>query len=281
MQKINNQFPFPEMNTIFKIIFFLLLSVHCKTGIAQLKDGLKLYSEKQVNFNHPDGTYTNKMLQDDFGNGNYPVHRGFASIENGTYKITFKKGEKVSNTGAAVQLNIQPEKQYTLQYRIKYDTNFQQGLHGKQFGFVIGVGYDGGRGEEARTNGNGGSVRLQFDAHDSTVSNQLYVYHSNMKGKYGENPGNQKFNFKKGEWNTIRMTVTMQSSSNTADGKIEVWCNGIKKIQIDSMLFVRDEPSRMITKLSFESFPGGGGAIPAYDNYVYVDDLEWYVGVKQ
>ncbi len=269
------------MNIILKIILFILFSMHGKLVIAQKQEGPKLYAKKQVNFNHPDATYTNDMLKDDFGNGAYPAGRNFCAIENGTYKITFKKGEKVNNTGAAVQLKIQPAKQYTLQYRIMYDADFQQGLHGKQFGFVIGVGYDGGRGEEARTNGNGGSVRLQFDAHDSTISNQLYVYHSNMKGKYGENPGNQKFNFKKGEWNTIRMTVTMQSSSNIADGKIEVWCNGIKKIQVDSMLFVRDEPSRMITKLSFESFPGGGGEFPAYDNYVYVDDLEWYEGVKQ
>ena len=87
------------------------------------------------------------------------------------------------------------------------------------------------------------------------MSNQLYVYHAGMKGKYGDNPGKQKYTFKKGEWNTIRMTVTMQSSHDAADGKIEVWCNGIKRIQVDSMLFVRDENSGKITKLSFESFP--------------------------
>jgi chondroitin AC lyase len=264
------------MNTILKIILFVLFSMHGKLVIAQKQEGPKLYAKKQVSFNHPDATYTNDMLQDDFGNGAYPAGRNFCAIENGIYKITFIKGEKVNNTGAAVQLKIQPEKQYTLQYRIKYDANFQQGLHGKQFGFVIGVGYDGGRGEDARTNGNGGSVRLQFDAQDSTISNQLYVYHADMKGKYGENPGNQKFNFKKGEWNTIRMTVTMQSSSNIADGKIEIWCNGIKKIHVDSMLFVREETASRITKLSFESFPGGGAAVPLYDNYVYVDDVKWY-----
>ncbi len=219
------------MNTILKNICFLLLFVHCKTGIAQKQDGVKLYSERQVNFNYLNGAYTNQLLQDDFGNGAYPAGRAFAAIENGVYKITFNKGEKVNKTGAAVQLKIQPAKQYTLEYRIKYDANFQDGLHGKQFGFVVGVGYDGGRGEEARTNGNGGSVRLQFDAHDSTISNQLYVYHADMKGKYGENPGNQKFFFKKGDWNTIRMTVTMQSSSNVADGKIDVWCNGKKKFR--------------------------------------------------
>ncbi len=264
------------MKNIYFIICLLLFSVHGKNVMAQQQDALKLYAERQVNFNHPDGIYTSKMLQDDFGNGNYPVNRGFASIVDGMYKITFNKGEKVNKPGAAVQLKIQPAIQYTLEYRIKYDANFQQGLHGKQFGFVIGVGYDGGRGEQARTNGDGGSVRLQFDSHDSTISNQLYVYHAGMKGKYGDNPGNQKFYFKKGEWNTIRMTVTMQSSHNLADGKIDVWCNGIQKIYVADLQFVRDEASRNITKLAFESFPGGGGAVPLYDNYLYIDDVRWY-----
>ncbi len=264
------------MNIFLKIISFLFFTVTGIIAIAQPLQNPVLYANRQINFNYPNGGYTNQLLQEDFGNGAYPAGRGFAAIENDVYKITFNKGEKVNNTGAAVQLKIQPAKKYTLEYRIKYDANFQQSLHGKQFGFVVGVGYDGGRGEEARTKGNGGSVRLQFDAHDSTISNQLYVYHAGMKGKYGENPGNQKFFFKKGDWNTIRMTVTMQSSSNVADGKIEVWCNGLKKIQVDSMLFVRDETASRITKLSFESFPGGGGAVPLYDNYVYVDDVKWY-----
>jgi chondroitin AC lyase len=264
------------MNIFLKTIGFLFLTVNGIIAVAQPTQNPTFYSNRQINFNHPNGAYTNQLLQDDFGNGTYPASRGFAAIENGVYKITFNKAEKVNNTGAAVQLKIQPAKQYTLAYRIKYDANFQQGLHGKQFGFVIGVGYDGGRGEEARKNGNGGSVRLQFDAQDSTISNQLYVYHTRMKGKYGENPGNQKFYFKKGAWNTIKMTVTMQSSNQSADGKIEIWCNGIKKIQVDSMLFVRDETASRITKLSFESFPGGGGAVPLYDNYVYVDDVRWY-----
>jgi beta-glucosidase len=267
---------FFQMKNFSKIIVLIMLSVFGIKGLAQEQRILKLYSNRQINFNHPDGAYSNKLLQDDFGNGAYPEGRGFAVIENGVYKITFNKGEKVNKTGAAVQLNILPAKQYTLEYRIKYDANFQPGLHGKQFGFVIGVGYDGGRGEEARIKGNGGSVRLQFDAQDSTISNQLYVYHAGMQGKYGDNPGKQKFYFKKGEWNTIRMTVTMQSSSNVADGKIEILCNGIKKIQVDSMLFVREETASRITKLSFESFPGGGGAVPLYNNYVYVDDVQWY-----
>jgi len=236
------------------------------------------YSKRTVNFNRADGSYTNDILREDFGNGNFPEGRGFASIKDRVYKITFNKGEKVSKTGAAVQVKIPPARQYTLQYRIKYDSNFEEGLHGKQFGFNIGTGYDGGRGEEARQNGDGGSVRVQFDSHGDSISNQLYVYSCEMTGAYGNNPGRQKYIFKKGEWNTVRLTVTMQSSEKSKDGRIEVWCNNEKKIDVKELRFVRLESANWITRLAFESFPGGGGVIPAYDNYLYVDDLQWFKG---
>lgn len=264
---------------LFRVCLFLGL-INSSFSVLFAQDSIvgNVYDHRTVNFNHPNGAYTNEMLQKDFGNGHYPEGRGFASILDSAYKITFIKGQKVSNTGAAVQMAIKPADQYTIQYRIKYPSNFQKGLHGKQFGLEIGVGYDGGRGAQARANGDGGSVRLQFDSHETDMSNQLYVYYSKMSGKYGNNPGNQKFFFKKGEWNTIKMTVTMQSSANAADGRVEVWCNGEKKIDVGNLLFVRVESARKITRLSFESFPGGGGEIPAYDNFLYVDDFQWAQG---
>lgn len=234
------------------------------------------YAERLVNFNLPDGPYTDQMLANDFGNGKYPENRCFAEIENKAYKITFVKGLKVNNTGAAPQPYIEPGEQYTLEYRIKYDDSFEKGLHGKQFGFDIGAVYNGGRGDEARQNGDGGSVRLQFDAHGDSISNQLYVYYCEMTGKYGNNPGNQKFSMARGKWNTIKLRVSMQSSVEKADGRIEVWCNDKKEIEADNLKFVNKEAGRKITKLSFESFPGGGGIFPTHDNYVYVDDLHWW-----
>jgi len=262
-------------NAVFMLLVFLA-NTALLTG--QIHKDSKEYSNRTINFNRRDGLYTNKMLSEDFGNGVYPSGRGFASIQNKIYKITFNKAKKVSDTGAAVQVNIQPAKQYTLQYKIKYDKNFQQGLHGKQFGFDIGVGYDGGRAEECRKNGDGGSVRIQFDAHGDSIGNQLYVYNCEMNGKYGNNPGGQHYTFKRGVWNTIRLTVTMQSSINKSDGHIEVWCNGEKKINVENIRFVREESGMKITRLSFESFPGGGGEYPAKDNYLYIDDLQWYNG---
>jgi len=262
----------------YLLIICLIYLVSVSKVNAQIITEKTKYAERKIDFNIPNGIYTNEMLHKDFGNGSFPVGRGFAVIEDSTYKITFKKGEKVSNTGAAVQVEIPPADTYTLQYRIKYDSDFQEGLHGKQFGFDIGVGYDGGRGAEARANGNGGSVRIQFDAHGAIISNQLYVYYCEMSGAYGNNPGSQHYTMERGKWNTIRMTVTMQSSATSSDGRIEVWCNGIKQIEVTNMHFVNLESGRKITRLAFESFPGGGGAVPLYDNHLFVDDMHWWQG---
>lgn len=267
---------------VFKIVaVFILNSLLTANLIAQNSNhhphsGDMVYSSRLVDFNCSNGQYTNEMLVKDFGNGLFPEKRGFASICDSVYKITFNKGQKVINTGAAVQVNIEPSRKYTLQYRIKYDSNFQSDLHGKQIGFNFGVGYDGGRADDARKNGNGGSVRLQFDSNGDSISNQLYVYYSEMTGQYGNNPGGQHYSMKKGMWNTIRMTITMQSTVTSRDGRIEVWCNGVKRIDVQNLKFSREQPGLKITKLAFESFPGGGGAIPEYDNYLYIDDLTWF-----
>ena len=68
----------------------------------------------------------------------------------------------------------------------------------------------------------------------------------------------------------------MQSAVDKNDGRIEVWCNGEKKINVEKIRFVREESARKITRLSFESFPGGGGEYPENDNFLYVDDLQWF-----
>ncbi|MFH4967449.1 polysaccharide lyase [Gaetbulibacter sp. M240] len=254
----------------------IVLGLGCLiSGCVNLDDAKVKYEKRSVNFNLPEGRYTNEMLVNDFGNGYFPKNRGFAEIKDSVCKITFRKGLKVHNTGIASQPIIIPGDSYTMEYKIKYDPDFEEGLHGKQFGFGIGKVYNGGEGEEARANGDGGSVRLGFDATKDSISNRLYVYYCKMKGKYGNNPGDQKFSFAKGVWNTIRLKVTMQSAINKADGRIEVWCNGVKKIDVDDLLFVRKESARKITKLAFSSFPGGGGIYPKHDNFLYIDDFRW------
>ena len=238
----------------------------------------RYYKQQKVTFNRPNGAYTNALLVEDFGNGSYYTDRDHAAIVDGTYQIKFKKGCKVGGTGAAVIVSTPKLTQYTMEYLIKYDENFESGLHGKQFGFNLGVGYSGGASDKAVQNGDGGSVRLQFDALDDCISNQLYVYYSDMTTEYGCNPGDQKYTMKRGVWNKIKLTVTMETSYEAKDARIEVWCNDEKKIDVTGLSLVRKDDHRLITGICFESFPGGGGIYPTHDNYLYLDDMTWYPG---
>lgn len=238
----------------------------------------RYYKQQKVTFNRPNGAYTNQLLLEDFGNGKYYTDRDHATIVDSTYQIKFKKGCKVGGTGAAVIVSTPKLKQYTMEYLIKYDNNFESGLHGKQFGFNLGVGYSGGASDAATKNGDGGSVRLQFDAHDDCISNQLYVYYSDMTTEYGCNPGDQKYDMQRGVWNKIKLTVTMETSYEAKDARIEVWCNDEKKIDVTGLSLVRKDEHRLITGICFESFPGGGGIYPTHDNYLYIDDMTWYPG---
>lgn len=238
------------------------------------------YTNRLVDFNRPDGPYETRAAQLDFGNGSLVNTRRAVTIKDEALRIRFVKGMKVDQTGVCFTPAIPPRPEYTLEYRIKYDANFEPGLHGKQIGLSGGRGYTGGLGEPCRQNGDGWSVRLQFDAHADEISNQLYVYHCEMKGAYGESLGTHRtpFYFKRGEWHQVKLRITMQSSLTNRDGGIQVWCDGVKKIDLANVRFVSQEAGRVIDCLRLESFPGGAGIIPTRDSYLEVDDLRWEVG---
>lgn len=235
------------------------------------------FKERRVDFNRADAIYTSRMAQEDFGNATLVATRQSVSLTNDALRICFVKGKKVDQTGVCLLTAVPPRQQYTLEYRIKYDDTFETGLHGKQFGLSGGKSYTGGLGEACRQNGDGWSVRLQFDAHADEISNQLYVYHCEMKSAYGESLGTHRtpFYYKRGEWHQIRLRVTMQSSPAERDGRIEVWCDGTKRIEVSNVEFVRKEAGRRIDLVRLESFPGGAGIVPTRDSFLQVDDLSW------
>lgn len=238
---------------------------------------------RTVDFNRPNGVYESRMARQDFGNAKLVATRRSVIVTNETLQICFVKGMKVDQTGVCLLSQLPPRQQYTLEYRVRYDDDFETGLHGKQFGLSGGEGYTGGLGEPCRVNGDGWSVRLQFDAHADEISNQLYVYHCEMKGDYGESLGTHRspFYFKRGEWHQIKLCVTMQSAPSARDGRIEVWCDNEKKIDVQSIRFVSKESGRRIDCLRLESFPGGAGIIPTRNSFLQVDDVRWEAGIQR
>lgn len=238
------------------------------------------YSERTVGFDGEAGAYGAAAAGADFGNGAPVARRDFVEVRDGVMAVTFKAGKKVMDTGMGLYPRLPPGQQYTMQFRIRYPEGFQAGLHGKQLGMSGGKGYDGGRGQEARDNGDGWSIRLQFDATENEITNQLYVYHSQMPGKYGDALGTKavKYAMKRGQWYTLRLKVTMQSAAEKADGRIEVWQDGEKRFDVGDVRFVTKEEGRVIDVLRMEMFPGGGGAVPEKDEVIEVDDVRWSAG---
>lgn len=207
-----------------------------------------------------------------------PPDRNFAEVLDGVLRVTFREGNKVTGTGLSLHVPIEPVEICDLSFRIRYPDDFAAGLHGKQLGLSGGKGYDGGRGEEARTNGDGWSIRLQFDAKEDGIRNSLYVYQQGMDGKYGNGLGAGSFLLRRGVWHELRLRVTMQSAPDAADGRIEVWCDGEKRIEKDGVRFVRGEMGRRIDRVRLELFPGGGGDFPDRDHVIELDDIAWGAG---
>lgn len=243
--------------------------------LAAATAGAAEYEKRAVTFKRPDGDYAPEAIARDFGNGTAPETRRFARINDEVLQVTFTAGKKVDGTGLGLQVKVPEAEAYELRYRIRYPGDFETGLHGKQFGMSGGKGYDGGRGEQARANGDGWSARVQFDALPEGVRQSLYVYHADMAGKYGEGLRAGSFVISRGKWHEIRLRVTVPSKIGASDGRIEVWGDGEKRIDAQGLRLVAKEEGRSVNRVRAELFPGGGGVFPAKDEIVEVDDFGW------
>lgn len=246
----------------------------CFLSDALLAAGPVVHKSHQVDFNRPDGPYTEADFRRDFGN--FSANDAFTEIADGALRVNFPEGRKIDGLQGA-RVEIAASQVCNLQFRVHYPKDFQRGLHGKQFGLAGGSAYTGGRGAEAARKGDGWSVRLQFDAHGNDVTNQLYIYHAGMTGKYGEDLGTrrQQLKLKRGKWHLITMRVTMQSAPDKSDGKVEVWLDGKRGIELKGIRFVAGGKGRVIDRLLLESFCGGYGATPGMGQFVLFDDIRW------
>lgn len=228
-----------------------------------------------VGFDRPDGPYTKDDFKRDFGS--FSADNAFTRIVGRSLEVTFPQGSKIEGLRGA-RVKIKPVRVVNLAYRVRYPKDFEPRLHGKQFGLAGGRGYTGGSGRECARNGDGWSVRVQFDAHDRDVTNQLYVYHRRMTGEYGDALGTtrQRITLERDTWHVIRLRVSMQSRADARDGAIEVWKDGASRIKVEGMQFVSREAGRQVDELVLEAFCGGDGITPTRDNRVFFDDIRWW-----
>lgn len=252
----------------------LLLSV-AMSAMSEPGSTTQPLATNLLRFNHDSGAYTADQFLADTHTGRVPARRDFASIVDGVLRVGFNRGQKVTDTGFSGHINVPPRERYAVSFKVRYPSDFEPGLHGKQVGLSGGRGYDGGRGGEARDNGDGWSIRLQFDAKEHAVTNTVYLYHADMTGKYGEPAGAKPFELQRGQWHAIRLDVRMNTADDRADGRIRVWCDDELKIDLDNVRFARVASGRQIDRVRLEVFPGGGGIVPSRDTWIEFDDLAW------
>jgi hypothetical protein len=262
------------MNSLTSVFLRIALIFTCILADASFALAQEAYKAHTVDFNRPNGPYSQKDFCKDFGN--FTTDDAYTYIVDGALRVSFPKGRKIEGLQGA-RVSIRPAPTCELEFRILYPKEFQVGLHGKQFGLAGGAAYTGGLGADAAKKGDGWSVRLQFDAHGDEVTNQLYVYHAGMNGKYGEDLGtrHQPLRLKRGKWHHINLRVTMQSAPEKSDGRIEVTLDDKRSIDLKNVRFVTCEKARTIDQLRIESFCGGYGPSPVAGQSVFFDDIRW------
>ena len=247
---------------------------------ASLQGADEIRANGIVDFSLPDRPLKTEDFRAMFGN--FRTNDAFTDVVEGALRVRFPKGRMIDGL-QGTSVRIPPAAVCTLGFRVRYPKEFSSGLHGKQFGLGGGAAYTGGLGKQARERGDGWSVRLQFDAGQSHIRNQLYIYHAGMKGQYGEPLGSDKtpLRLERDRWHRITLRVTMQSAPDRADAKAEVWLDGQRTIQLDQLQLVTKESGRTIDRLLLETFCGGAGKTPDKDEFVFFDDIRWDSGPQR
>lgn len=87
---------------------------------------------------------------------------------------------------------------------------------------------------------------------------KTYVYHQDMKGKFGDGRFAKDFAFHPGQYYKIDMTVTLNTKPELADGYVDVLVDGEPVIHHDGLRFrSTSSADGLISKILFSTFHGG------------------------
>lgn len=149
---------------------------------------------------------------------------------------------------------------YKLEFHVKFCDNFDFVRGGK----LLGLGPD-----EPVTGGNqitpsGWSARLMFRGNGEL---QTYVYHQEMKGKYGDAKVSEHIRLKNGIFYKISLLVQLNNPYTASNGKIIVSVDDKTVIQHDRIKFRgTNTKESLIRKILFHTFHGGNNKTYAPTN---------------
>lgn len=169
----------------------------------------------------------------------------------------------------------------TLNYAVVFDQDFQFPRGGKLHGLAPVKRITGGKPMQK----DGWSARICFKK-DGVVTS--YVYHQNLKGKYGEGKPSPNFYFKKGQYYQMAIYVKINTPASASNGEVVIYANG-KEISSYKGLQLRavEGKDTEINNFLFSTFHGGNSSdfAPKDSNgnyttvYAWFDDFEVYGGL--
>lgn len=158
-----------------------------------------------------------------------------------------------------------------LQYRLRFQEEFQFVKGGKLPGLFGGEGNTGG---DAPDGTDGWSARMMWRRAGKVIQ---YVYHPDQPGTYGEEfeyrRNGEVVSFEPGTWHTVQHRIVMNTPGQS-DGRIQAWFDGQLALDETGLRF-RDIADFAVDGFYFSTFFGGGNDTwaPDSDMHIYYDDF--------
>lgn len=261
-------------STVLTLCIVLLFSSCQEEELPTIEDTSEstlaraIYSNRTVNFNMSDQTYTSSKAASDFGNvGSWSSGEGDAYIRSNALRITLPANKKGSGHGMNSTVDVADGTEYELEFKVKFNNGFEWSRGGKiGWGFLTGGGVTGCNGDGARA-GQGGSFRAmwyspdqQFGDTNGTAYFRPYAYYKGMTTDCGENFGAKwptSSSLVTGTWYTVKMYYKRNTSNSASDGKLKMWVNGNQVVSKSNIRWGDSDGDRKVKKLYFQVFRGG------------------------
>ena len=141
--------------------------------------------------------------------------------------------------------------EYTLNYDVKFDVDFQFVKGGKLHGLGPDVPITGGKAMRP----DGWSARVTFKEEGSVRS---YLYSQNKDGRYGTGVYSPDFHFEKDQYYAVSLHVKLNEDPTENDGYAHIYIDGKRIIQHNGVCFRGvDGEETLISTFLFSTFHGG------------------------
>jgi hypothetical protein len=166
--------------------------------------------------------------------------------------------------------------QKSLEYTLTFAVNFCKGFDFAKGGKLHGLGPErpaaGGNSFDASQ----WSARLMFRGDGGL---QTYLYHQDMRGRYGEAVTAKGFRFQPGKYYSIVYKLALNSPPEQRNGYVRVYVNDKEVIRQDGIRFrAANSSESLISTLMFNTFHGGNNPdwAPRNADGSYAVDCAYY-----